>query len=168
MAQQQGITVRRARARDAGAIMEFVNRILAGRSSIDRQTVLERFGQVGLLLAERDGKLIGILGWRAENLVVRISDLLIWPASERVAAAQALFAEMEDAASGLQCEAALLLPPRKPTPPQAQFFIQMGYESRVVEGMPKAWREASLEAGWNDTDTVLMKQLRTDRVLRPL
>ena len=97
MAQQQGITVRRAGARDAGAIMEFVNRILAGRSSIDRQTVLERFGHVGLLLAERDSQLIGILGWRAENLVVRISDILIWPASARVAGAQALFAEMEQA-----------------------------------------------------------------------
>ena len=109
MAQQQGITVRRARPRDAGAIVEFVNRILAGRSSIDKQAVLERFGSVGLFLAERDGVLIGIMGWRAENLVVRISDVLIWPATERVAGTQALFAEMEYAASGLQCEAALLL-----------------------------------------------------------
>ena len=168
MAQQQGITVRRARPRDAGAIVDFVNRILAGRSSIDRQAVIERFGQVGLLIAQRDGQLIGILGWRAENLVVRISDLLIWPASERVEAAHALFAEMEEAASGLQCEAALLLPPRKPAPEQVQFFTEMGYESHSVEGMPKAWREASLEAGFTDNDTVLLKQLRTDRVLRPL
>ena len=168
MAQQQGITVRRARARDAGAIMEFVNRILAGRSSIDRQAVLERFGHVGLLLAERDGQLIGILGWRAENLVVRISDVLIWPASERVAGAQALFAKMEQAACGLQCEAALLLPPRKPTTAQARFFTEMGYEPRTIRDLPKAWREASLEAGFTDDDMVLMKQLRTDRVLRPL
>ena len=168
MAQQQGITVRRAKPRDAGLIVDFVNRILAGRSSIDRQTVIERFGNVGLLLAERDGTLIGILGWRAENLVVRISDLLVWPASERVAAAQALFNEMEHAASGLQCEAALLLPPRTPPPAQVQFFTEMGYESSVVKSMPKAWREASIEAGFGDDDAVLLKQLRTDRVLRPL
>lgn len=168
MAQQQEISVRRAGAGDSGEIAAFVNRMLGGRSSIDRQTVIERFGNVGLLLAERGGNLIGILGWRAENLVVRVSDLLIGPVSERVVAAQALFAEMEQAAHALQCEAALLLPPRQPTPQQAEFFSSLGYEARGVADLPKAWREAAREAGLTDDDSVLMKQLRADRVLRPI
>ena len=102
MAQEQEVTVRRARPSDAGAIAAFINRVL-GKASVDDITIIESFGEEGFLLAERDGNLVGILGWQAENLVVRVINLLIWPAAEYVAAAPPLFSEMERAAATLQC-----------------------------------------------------------------
>ena len=168
MAQQQGITVRRARPSDAGRIAAFINRLL-GKASIDDFTIIKSFGEEGFLVAERSGDLVGILGWRAENLVVQVTHLLIWPASEYVAVGPALFSEMEQEAATLQCEAALLVPPRSSlSPRQIEFFGGLGYMPQVVASLPKAWREAAREAKLDDDEPVLMKQLRQDRVLRPI
>jgi N-acetylglutamate synthase-like GNAT family acetyltransferase len=168
MAQEQGIVARRARPSDASTIAAFINRVL-GKASVDDITIIESFGDEGFLLAERNGNLVGILGWRAENLVVRVTHLLIWPASEGPAAMPVLFDQMEEAAATLQCEAALLLPPNKTLlPRQIEFFARFDYQPQTVVGLPKAWREAAREAQLDDDDPVLVKQLRDRRVLRPL
>jgi N-acetylglutamate synthase-like GNAT family acetyltransferase len=168
MAQRQEIAIRRAKASDAGNIAAFVNRARKGQLSIDEQTVVERFGSVGFLLAERGGRLVGLLGWQAENLVVRVTDFLVWPASERVVAGRALFTEMEQAAATLQCEAALLLPLRPAPPELVEFCGMLGYELRAIAGLSKAWREAAREAQMEDDEEVLTRQLREDRVIRPI
>ena len=168
MAQQQEIAVRRARVRDASRIAAFVNRAWRGRLRVDELTVIERLGSVGFLLAELDGTLVGMLGWQAENLVVRVTDFLIGLASERVAIGQALLAEMSRAAAELQCEAALLFLPR-PTPYDlVEFYEALGCESRIVADLPKAWRDAAIEAGLEGDETVLVKQLRAGRVISPM
>jgi len=168
MAQEQGIVVHRAKPSDAGRIAVFINRVL-GKASVDDLTIIESFGDEGFQLAERDGNLVGILGWRAENLVVRVINLLIWPAAEYPTVAPALFSEMEQAAATLQCEASLLLPPHsKLSPRQIEFFGELGYKPQTVASLPKAWREAAREAKLDDQDPVLVKQLRERRVLRPL
>lgn len=168
MAQEQTVAVRRAKPRDADRIAAFIQRASGSQSGMDKQAMLERLGSVGLLLAERDGELVGMLGWQVENLVVRVTDFLVWPAVERAAAGGALFSAMEEAAVALECEVALLFPPR-PTPPAlVEFCGTLGYEPRVVANLAKAWREAALEFGLGVQDTVLAKPLRSDRVLRPL
>jgi N-acetylglutamate synthase-like GNAT family acetyltransferase len=168
MAQEQGVVVRRAKPSDASTIASFINHVL-GKPSVDDLTIIQTFGDEGFFVAERAGNLVGLLGWRAENLVVRVTHLLIWPASEYIAAGPKLFAEMEDAAATLECEAALLLPPRKQlSPRQIEFFGGLGYKPQSVAGLPKAWREAALEGGLGEEDPVLVKQLRERRVLRPM
>jgi len=168
MAQQQEITVRRAKVRDASRIAAFVNRAWQGRVKVDELTVIERLGSVGFLLAERDGDLVGMLGWRAENLVVRVTDFLVGPVSERVAISQALLAEMERAAAELQCEAALLFLPRPIPFTLVEFYKMFGYEPQIVADLPEAWRDAAREGQLDVDDDVLVKQLRDKRVLRPL
>jgi N-acetylglutamate synthase-like GNAT family acetyltransferase len=168
MVREQGVTIRRARPSDASEIAAFINRVI-GKASVDDITIIESFGDEGFLLAERDGNLVGVLGWRAENLVVRVINLLIWPAAEYATAAPPLFSEMEQAAATLQCEASLLLPPRSAlSPRQIEFFGGLGYQPQTVASLPKAWREAAREANLGDDDPVLVKQLRDRRVLRPL
>jgi len=164
----QEIVVRRAKPNDADRIAAFVDRAWRGGSRLDRQTIIERFGGAGFLLAERDGRLIGMLGWRAENLVVRVTDFLVWPASERTAAGRALFSEMEQAAGALQCEVALLFPPQPVPPRLIKFCKTLGYEPKSIASLAKAWREAALEAGLDEGDLVIMKQLRASRTMRPM
>ena len=164
----QEITVQRVRVSDAGRMAAFVNRALASQTSVDKQVVIERLGSVGFLLADRGGDLVGMLGWQAENLVVRVTDLLVWPDSERVAASRALLSEMEQAADELQCEVVLLFLPQPSSPALVEFFRTLGYEPKVLADLPKVWREAAREGRTGDDETVLMRQLRAGRVVRPL
>lgn len=168
MMQGQEITVRRAKPGDAGKIVAFVNRAWRGRLAIDETAVTERFGSVGFLLAEQGDTLIGMLGWRAENLVVKLTDFLVGSVSERIAVGQALLAEMERAADELQCEVALLFLPRPAPPALVEFYEALGYEPQLVADLTKAWREAARESRLEENDTVLMKKLREKRVLRPM
>jgi N-acetylglutamate synthase-like GNAT family acetyltransferase len=167
MAQAQEIVVRRAKASDAEKIAVFVNRARKGLG-IDRVAVIMRMGSVGFLVAERAGDLIGMLGWQAENLVVRIADLLIQPAHERKAASHALLSEMEQAAKELQCEAALLLLPRPILPEWVDFYETFGYEPQAISSLPNAWQEAAHEARLEDGKTVMIKELSSKRAALPL
>ncbi|MGD2144930.1 MAG: hypothetical protein PVF54_10670, partial [Anaerolineae bacterium] len=111
MADRQNVIVRRVQARDAERVASFVNRALRGRVEIDPQAVTRRSGGVGFFLAEMGNKPVGLIGWRVENLVARVADLLVWPSSTRAEVVPPLFEEMESAAMDLQAEAALLFPP---------------------------------------------------------
>ncbi|HEY71671.1 MAG: hypothetical protein DRJ03_15020 [Chloroflexi bacterium] len=164
----QEITVRRAKPSDAAKIAAFVNRGRRGQVQIDKLAVIERFGSVGMMVAELGDKLVGMLGWRAENLIVRVTDLLIAPIPEGVAVARELLSEMEQTAGELQCEAALLFLPRPHHPKLVKFCNTLGYESQIVGNLPKAWQEAAVEARVGGEEAVLVKQLRTGRVARPL
>ncbi len=167
MSQHMEITVRRAKVSDAENIAAFVNRFSRGRE-IERMEVIERFGNVGFLLAEQGAALVGLLGWQVENLVVRVTDFLIGPVSDRVAVGQALLAEMESAAGELQCETVLLFLPRPIPPALAKFCETLGYEPQVVADLPRAWQEAAQEGRLGERDTIFLKRLREDRVVRPL
>jgi len=173
MAQELETRVRRARVSDAGKIAAFVNLARAGRVEVDERAIIERLGNVGFLLAERGGDLVGMLGWQAENLVVRVTDLLVWvypptPSSERIVVGRALFAEMERTATELQCEAALLFLRYPGSPQTAEFCKMLGYEPRIVASLPKMWQEAAHEVHVGDDEAVWIKQLRADRVVQPV
>ncbi len=167
MVQEQELIVRRAKASDAERIAAFVNHARRGLE-IDRITVITRMGSVGFLLAERNGDLSGVLGWQAENLMVRITDLLIQPAHERKETSHALLSEMEQAAKELQCEAALLLLPRPILPEWVNFYETFGYEPQEIASLPNAWQEAAYEARLEDGKTVMIKQLSSRRATLPL
>ena len=74
MTQQQEIAIRRAKPSDTAKIVAFVNNAWASERRINDISVIERFGNVGFLVAERDDAIVGLLGWQAENLVVRVTD----------------------------------------------------------------------------------------------
>ncbi len=162
------ILVRRARASDLGRIAGFVSRALPGDRVVGVPAVIARLGEVGFLLAEEDGRLVGLIGWSVENLVARVTDLLIRPSRKRVDVGSALFREMEDAAARLEAEAIVLFVPRGSRPELIEFGRALGYEPRVVGRLPQEWRETAYEAGREDHDEIPLKELRSRRVLRPL
>jgi N-acetylglutamate synthase-like GNAT family acetyltransferase len=167
-AQPADITVQRARPGDCPAVAEFVSGVLAGGQRVTREDVLLHLGRAGLLLAKLDGELVGLLGLQIENLVARITDFLIVGRCDRPTVAQALLDAMEERAHDLQCEAALLQMPGACSAALEVFWAGFGYERRPVAALPRAWREAASEAPLGADGTVLMKQLRADRVLRPI
>lgn len=166
MADSLQIRVRRARPSDAERIAAFVSR---GRpqSPVTAQKVLERLGTVGFLLAESDGELVGLLGWQVENLVVRVTDFLVFPARLSLPAGRALLTAMEEAANELMCEAVILVIPSSAPPEVLEFWETFGYQPRDIAGLPRAWREAAREAN-PASDQVVLKQLRAERILHPI
>ncbi len=161
------LSLQRAKPRDAQKIAELVTRLSQGKRRMTQDQVMEAFGDKAFLLLLRDRELVGIVGWQVENLVARITDLFLDP---RVAPEQALpllIQEVERASGDLQCEAALIFPPLE-LGGLDRVWKQLGYERRAPDTLGvQAWEDAALES-MPGGSTLFFKQLRTDRVLRPI
>ncbi len=80
---------------------------------------------------------------------------------------QAILNDIETTSRDLQCEIALLfLPPELSN--QEQVWNSLGYEGRTIESLGvRAWQEAAQET-MGKGESMFFKQLRKDRVLRPV
>jgi len=163
--------VRRARLSDAGVIAQFVNAARPGRASaleVTRSSVTERFGQIGFVVVEHAGELVGLLGWQVENLIVGVTDYLVAPSvADPMAAGRALVSNMEAAAFDLRAEVVLLFLPADPRAELVAFWKGLGYEFTCVDDLHRAGREAIAESGL-DARNVMSKSLREDAVQRPM
>ncbi len=161
------VHVRRTRLKDVDEIAAFINKAKPGEKRVNRAMIIERFSEVGFLLAEHNERTVGLLGWQIENLIVRVTDFLIAPAIDRVIAGRALIETMEEEASLLQAEAAILFLPPNPSEGLISFWELFDYERRVITELDRNWREVAEE--WNPRSTeVMVKQLREGLTYRPL
>jgi N-acetylglutamate synthase-like GNAT family acetyltransferase len=165
--QTAGIVIQRARPSNAERIAAFICQAQPDARPVTREDILAHLGRAGILLAECDGEPVGLLGWQIENLVSRVTDFLIRPARLRLNVGRALLEAMEETSNELQCEATILLTRCTPPPEDLAFWQQFGYELRDVTTLPRPWQEAACE-GPIPGERVLVKQLRKDRVLRPI
>ena len=161
------LSLQRGKPRDAQKIAELITRLSKGRQTMTNEQVMEAFGDKAFLLLRMDQDLVGIVGWQVENLVARITDLFL---DHRIAADQSLplmINEVERASGDLQCEAALIFPPIDLVGFDS-VWKQLGYERRSPDGLGvQAWEDAALESMPRGS-ALFFKQLRTDRVLRPI
>ncbi|HLO28496.1 MAG TPA: dephospho-CoA kinase [Anaerolineales bacterium] len=161
------LSLQRGKPRDAQKIADLVTRLSRGKHAMTPDEVMEAFGDKAFLLIQMNNELMGIVGWQVENLVARVTDLFL---DHRVAADQALplmIREVEHASSDLQCEAALIFPPIDLVGFDS-VWKQLGYERRSPNELGiQAWEDAALES-MPKGSALFFKQLRTDRVLRPI
>jgi dephospho-CoA kinase len=161
------LVVERARLQHAGDIAAFINRRSRGRRQMGRQDVVAALGEKAFLLLKRDDRLVGLAGWQVENLVARTSDVYLQPGVSLETAMSLLVHAVERASRELQCEASLLfLPPHLAR--HEDVWRKQGYELRTIPALKiRAWQEAAQESMPEGT-VMLFKQLRKDRVLRPV
>jgi dephospho-CoA kinase len=161
------LVVRRARPRQAAEIAAFLNAMGDGSRRLKREDIMAAFGEKAFLLLLQDEKLLGLVGWEVENLVARTDEITISPELPFEGALRLLMDEVERASKELQCEASLLfLPPALAR--QESVWRALGYEPRTVESLNvSAWQEAAVES-MPAGAVMLFKQLRKDRVLRPV
>lgn len=161
-------TVSRAKPGDAEAIAEFVAKATRGRVYVVPRSVMERFGAKGLwLVRDGKGKIAGLAGWRAENLIARIDDFLVFPHSLYPSAGKALVDSMEIAARELQCEVSMLFVPVRASATAVSFYASCGYERPEPVKLPRVWQE-TIDEATTRARYVLLKKLREDLVLRPM
>ena len=160
-------TVQRGRPRDSQAIAELVTRLSKGQKKMTADDAMEAFGDKAFLLLKMNDQVVGLAGWQVENLVARTTDLYIEPEHTNEKALQALLTEVERASQDLQCEASLVFPfPALASLDSA--WKNLGYEKRTPNSLGiQAWQDAARESGPPGT-SLMFKQLRADRVLRPI
>jgi dephospho-CoA kinase len=159
--------VERAGPRQAQEIAELVTRLSKGRHSMSRADAMAAFGEKAFLLLRVDGRLVGLAGWQVENLVARTSDVYLEPGLVMDKMVKVLLEAIEHASDELQCEVVLLfLPPHLAR--QDAIWNALGYDLRAPQSLGvRAWEEAAIESMPTGT-VMLFKQLRKDRVLRPV
>ncbi len=159
--------VARGRPRDSAAIAELVTRLSGGKRKLTQDDVMAAFGEKAYMLLQQDAKNVGVAGWQVENLVARTTEFFIDSAVSTESALKVLIAEVERASSDLQCEASLLFLPEGLSAHQA-IWKQLGYEPRTPQSLGvQAWADAAIESAQPNT-SLFFKQLRQDRVLRPI
>jgi len=161
------IKVQRGRPRDSQAIAELITRLSKGQRRMDSNDVMGAFGDRAYMLLHANEKLVGLAGWQVENLVTRTTDLYIDSGVDIAKALEALVNEVERASHDLQSEASLIFAQPSQASDEAS-WKKLGYEKRTPKSLGvQAWQDAAVES--QPPDSVLFfKQLRQDRVLRPI
>jgi len=119
------------------------------------------------MLLELDEKIVGLAGWQVENLVTCTTDIFLEEQVDLQKALEILIKEVERASGELQSEASLIFPMDQ-LAAQEQIWKQLGYEKRTPETLGvQAWQDSAAESS-PAGNALLFKQLRQDRVLRPI
>jgi dephospho-CoA kinase len=160
-------SVARGRPKDAARIAEFINRLSAGTRSLSAADVMAEFGEKAYMLLQMNRDLVAVAGWQVENLVVRTTDIYIEPGIDQEKALETLVGEIELVSGDLQCEIALIFPDDALAGSDG-IWDKMGYERRLPDSLDvQAWADAARESMPGGTP-MFFKQLRKDRVLRPI
>ena len=160
-------SLQRGRPRDSQKIAQLMTRLSKGKRAMNKDDVMEAFGEKAFLLLQMNNELVGVAGWQVENLVARTDDLFLDPKAATDQALPLLIHEVERASSDLQCEASLIFPPMDLIGFDS-VWKQLGYERRSPETLGvQAWTDAANES-MPTGSALFFKQLRTDRVLRPI
>ncbi len=161
------LAIQRGRPRDSASIAAFITRHRGLTHPISAEDVMAAFGDRAFLLLMADKKLVGLAGWQVENLVARTTELYLDQGVTTPQALKALVVEVERASHDLQCEASLVfLPPQLAA--QENAWKEMGYSRSTPQNLGvQAWQDAAIESQPSNT-ILLFKQLRQDRVLRPI
>ena len=161
------MAVMRAGPRQAGEIAAFITRLSNGAQDFSREDVMATFGEKAYLMLKIDDKLVGLVGWQVENLVARTGDFYLEPDIPLAESMRVLTEEVERASRELQCEIALIfLPPNLAR--KDDIWRSLGYQERSIKSLRvRAWQEAAAES-MSAGSEMLFKQLRKDRVMRPV
>jgi dephospho-CoA kinase len=161
------LSVLRGAPRHAAQIAGLINRFTSPEKPLDQDSVMAAFGEKAFLLLLSGDELAGAMGWQVENLVARTTDIVMDPQLSAAQALPPLIKEMERASSDLQCEASLVFASGE-LAGQVQLWRELGYEPALARNLgAQAWQEAVRES-MPEGSTLYFKQLRQDRVLRPI
>jgi dephospho-CoA kinase len=160
-------SVSRGKPRNSQAIADLINRLSGSGKKITSQDVMAEFGDKAYMLLQVGRELVGMAGWQVENLVARTTDLYLEPGIDVEKALELLIHEVEQASNDLQCEASLIFPSSDLAAHEAA-WKKLGYERRTPATLGvQAWADAAAESMPNGS-VLFFKQMRQDRVLRPI
>ena len=160
-------SAKRGKPKNSAAIAEFITRVSHRKRIMTAENVMEDFGDKAYMLLQIDGKLVGLASWQVENLVTCTTDIFLEENINSQKALETLIKEVERASGELQSEASLIFTTNEPTASE-ELWKNLGYERRTPETLGvQAWKDAATES-MLARSPLLFKQLRQERVLRPI
>jgi dephospho-CoA kinase len=164
---RENVRVERARPSEAAEIAAFINRLNEKSPAMSASDIMAFFGEKAFLLLKVGEVLTGLAGWQVENLVSRTDSVYLGSILPVPDAMRHLLNEVERSSRDLLCEVSLLfLSPKLAR--REEIWRSMGYEARTIQSLGvRAWEEAAQESMPHGT-VLLFKQLRKDRILRPV
>lgn len=161
------LVVEKAKPRQAAEVAAFINRIRGGGQKLSSEDIMAAFGEKAFLFLKMDEKYVGLAGWQVENLVARTDEVYLESGIPVIDGMNVLMKEIEGTSRDLQCEISLLFLPSHLSH-RSDVWHSLGYEPRTIKSLGvRAWQEAALET-IAEGETMFFKQLRKDRVLRPV
>ena len=134
---QGQLRVIHAGPRQAQEISNLMMQLGDGKNPVTRDKIMADFGEKAYLLLKVDGKALGVVGWKVENLVACMNDIFLDTSLNLKDALQLLINEVERASSELQCEISLVfLEPRYAN--LENTFQALGYKE-VIEYLDGKW-----------------------------
>jgi dephospho-CoA kinase len=160
------LSVVRGKPRDSEIIAALINKVKKPMPAVTKSDIMADFGEKAFLLVKAGDQMVGVAGWQVENLVARTTEIVIDPLAPAAQVLPILVTEMERSSRDLQCEAALVF--TQPDLSVDNLWQGLGYERRTPQSLGVAvWQEAALET-LKPGHNLFFKQLRQDRVLRPI
>lgn len=163
------LRVKRATPAHADEIAQLLNQYGKPALTYDRMTVMESFGEKAFLLLYDNprNEMIGVLTWQVENLVARVYDIFLKPGIPEAAAVMQLLKRVEEEAKSLQAEMCMLFIDKK-AELSLKMFPTLGYDRSNADDLESSsWVEAGKDP-LGRGKLLFVKELRTDRVLKPL
>lgn len=161
------LEVERAKPKQAQEIADFINRISGRKESLNRMDIMAAFGEKAYMLLYANDQLVGAMGWQVENLVARVDETWLDPAIDAPTAVRELMDRIESASKELQSEALLVFVDPEQIA-ETTIWQPLDYQLMTIQQLGvNAWQDAASESQPPDT-LILFKQLRVDRVLRPI
>jgi len=159
--------VLRGKPKHAEHIAALINKNNDRDKTFTRDEVVSTFGDLAYLLLQENDEIVGLVGWQVENLVSRVTEIIIDPAFTSQDGIEALIKEIEEESKKLQCEVVMIFA-SKEISKYTQIWSNLGYAVGSEKSFAiKAWREAVKES-YKPDSVLYFKQLREERILRPL
>jgi dephospho-CoA kinase len=161
------MVVEKTRPQHAAEIAALINRLSIDQRTLSSEDVMAAFGEKAFLFLKIDNQPVGLVGWQVENLVACTDDVYIDTGLPLSNAMQTLLTAVERSSRDLQCEVILLFIPEA-IAQQTDVWSSLGYELRTLQTLGvRAWQEAAQET-IGVGEAMYFKQLRKDRVLKPV
>ncbi len=159
--------VRRARLKDLDEILLLWREASSSGSHLIEAEVTEWLYSKGVWVAVRDGALVGVAAWQAENLLAVTDVLHVAPPEHWPGAGKQLLATIERAAQTLMCEANVVVLPELASQAARTLLQQQGYEQKSMDELHRIWREVLGDFVGEGLE-LMVKQLRDRMVMVPL
>jgi len=160
-------SVSRGKPKNSQAIAELITRLSKGKQKLNADDIMAQFGDKAYMLLQNGNDIVGVAGWQVENLVARTTELYLENGIDTAKALETLISEVEKASNDLQCEASLIFASAD-LGALLDTWKKLGYEHRAPDTLGvQAWTDAALESMTKDS-LLFFKQMRLDRVLRPI
>jgi dephospho-CoA kinase len=160
-------TVEHGKPAFASEIAAMITRVAQDGYPRTREDIMEAFGEKALILLRRNGQITGVAGWQVENLVSRTTDLYLQQDVAFEKSLPLLIREIERSSKELQCEVSLIFTPSGLDIP-LDVWEKLGYKKQIPEKLDSYdWQQAAKESMPPGT-TLYFRQLRNERVLRPI